>query len=170
MKKSSWCILFACIALAGLLGFAYVQSERKPAEVSTVMVTSMLDYMKSAVEHKNVHKLMEYVDQAQDTRISHLNNDQLRILLSRSFNQSEKLDANYSNVDVRHRGDDATAEFDLLVSHHMGAGDAEDYKGHITLHLRIVPIAHLLGLYHTHEWRIFKADTDGPDLAGYGDY
>ena len=170
MKKSSWIVLAACAVLSCLLGFIFVQSRKAPPEMTTERFTSMLDAMKHAVETKSVTKLMTYVDSGSDTKVSSLNHDQLRLLLSRAFNQSEQFVAEYSNVSVRPGADESVAEFNLRVSQRLKEGLAEDYHGHITLTLKLEDVPHLLGIYHTREWTIVRGVTDGPDLAGYGDY
>ncbi len=170
MKKSSWLMIGACVVL--LLGLWGVYSlTQKPAPGFTEEhVTHMLTAMKTAVEHKDVRGIMSFVDEAPETRISRLNQDQTRLLLNRAFHQSGKLQAEFTKLELHPSETDATADFDLEVKHHMAEGDGIDYSGHITLHMRQVEVPHLLGLYHTMDWRITRAETTGPDLANYGDY
>jgi hypothetical protein len=170
MKRSSWIILAICAALVAMLVFLYVQSEQKPPEMTESRIVSMLDMMKVAVAHKDVRALMKSVDQSSDTRIAKLNVDQLRLTLSRAFNTSDQLEAIYTGLKLQNDGDDSIAEFDLKVVHHMAGATADDYSGHITLHLKREEVPHMLGLYHSREWRITRAETNGPDISNYGDY
>ncbi len=113
---------------------------------------------------------MSFVDQSSDVRVSRMNYDQLRLMLSRAFSNSDQLEADYSNLTLRDNGDEAIAEFDLKVLHHMAGANGDDYNGHIVLHLKRVEVGHMMGLYHSREWRVIRADTNGPDLNNYGDY
>jgi len=170
MKRSSWIILAICAALMCFLGFLYVQSQDKPPDMTPSLIESMLGSMQKAVARKDVRTLLSYVDQSPETRISSLNTDQLRLTLSRAFNTSDQLEAVYSGLTLHDDGEEATAEFDLKVLHHMSGANADDYNGHIVLHLKRTPVPHLLGLYHTREWKIVRADTNGTDLDKWGDY
>jgi hypothetical protein len=170
VKRSSWIILAICALLIGLLAFLYMESQQAPPEMTQARITSMLDKMKDAVAHKNTRALMSYVDQSPDTRISRMNTDQLRLTLSRAFSNSDQLEAIYTGLALHNNGDEATAEFDLKVLHHMSGATGDDYNGHIVLHLKRMDVSHMLGLYHTREWKIIRADTNGPDLSNYGDY
>jgi hypothetical protein len=170
MKKSSWIVLIVCGVLTCLLVFLYVQSSRPAPEMSPARMAVMLDSMKQAVVRKNVSALMSYVDQSGDTRITSLNPDQLRILLNRAFRQSENLVPTYDNLSVHQDGSEEIAEFDLSMNQQMQDAIAHDYnKLHIKLHLHLVEVPHLLGLYHTKEWKISRAESN-LDLANYGDY
>jgi hypothetical protein len=153
-----------------LLVFLYVQSQQKPPEMTQSRIESMLDKMKNAVARKDVKTLMSFVDQSPETKVSKLNVDQLRLLLSRAFTNSDELTANYRGLTVQSDGDDATAGFDLSVLHHLSGATADDYNAHIILHLKRIEEPRLLGLYHVREWKIVRADTNGPDLNNYGDY
>jgi hypothetical protein len=170
VKRSSWIILAISALLLGLLAFLYVQSQQKPPDMTQSRIESMLDKMKDAVAHKNIRALMSFVDQSSETRISKLNVDQLRLTLSRAFNNSDQLEALYTGLALHNNGDESTAEFDLKVVHHLSAATADDYDGHIVLYLKRLEVPHLLGLYHSREWKIVRADTNGPDLTNYGDY
>lgn len=170
MKRSSWIVLAISAALLGLLVFLYVQSQQKPPEMTQSRIASMLDEMKNAVARKDVKTLMSFVDQSPETKVSKLNVDQLRLLLSRSFTNSDQLEARYTGLTLRDDGDQASAEFDLKVLQHISGNTADDYNAHIILHLKRIEEPRLLGLYHVQEWKIVRADTNGPDLNNYGDY
>lgn len=172
MQKKSWIILGICLSLLGVLWIYILQSRGAPRPLTQPQMVSMLNHMRDAVEHKNVRELMSYVSPGDQTRISNMNVRQLRVLLTRTFSDSDTLQADYSNLIFKggEVGSDALAEFDLVVTHHLPEGVADDYRGHISLKLQSMEIPHLMGLYHTNEWRIVNARTNGPDLSTYGDY
>ena len=88
-----------------------------------------------------------------------------------AFSQSDQsLRQSTPGLVLHNDGDESTAEFDLKVVHHMAAATGDDYSGHIVLHLKQVEVGHLLGLYHSREWKIVRADSNGPDISNYGDY
>ena len=169
MRKSSWVLLGICVALAACLGFAYLLSQSSPETLTQEEAAKMLRKMQEAVEQKDVGTIMAYIAPAPETRIVNLNEDQLRLMLARAFRNSSKLRADVSNIAFQSAGGDTTLEFDLAVVQEHPSMVAQDYTGHITLHLRRVEVPHLLGLYQTKEWRIASAETTGPDPANFGE-
>lgn len=170
MKRSSWIILSLCIVLAGSLITVYRLSQLSGGPLTDIQARAMIQTMQDAVAHKNVNTIMSYIAQDNDIKVVNLRQDQLRMLLARAFHNSQEMHADVNDFKFTGgSGDDANAEFDLSVQHDEAGLRAEVYKGHITLHLRRVEVAHLFGLYSTHEWRIVGAETNGQDPASYGD-
>lgn len=169
MRKSSWVILGVCLILAALLGFIYVRSQPVSETLTQPEAEQMLHQMQDAVAQKNVGGIMEYIAPDPETRIANLNQDQLRLLIARGLRNSGRPQAIVSNIVFAGGTGEATLAFDLVVKDDRPDSVSDRYTGHITLHLRRVEVSHLLGLFHTKEWRIVGADTTGPDLSNFGD-
>jgi hypothetical protein len=170
MRKSSWVLLGICLALAACLGFAYFLSQTSPEVLTQEEALQMLHRMQDAVVRKDVGAIMATISPDPDTRIANMNVDQLQLLLARAFRNTGKLRADVSHVSFQSAGGDATLEFDLNLTQENPQLVAQDYQGHITIHLRRVEVSHLLGLYKTREWRVVAAETTGPDPSAFGDY
>ena len=170
MKKSSWIAISVALLLLAALGGLYSVTQKPAPGFNQEHITSLLNSMKSAVERKDVRSIMGYMDESPETRVSRLNSDQTRLFLSRAFQQTGHLNADYKNLQIHPSEMDPIAEFDLEVKHSLPEADGTDYSGHIIFHMKQVEIPHLFGLYHTKDWRISRAEVSGPDLANYGDY
>jgi hypothetical protein len=170
MKKSSWIALSVVILLLGGLIGLYTVSNKPTPGFNQEHIVSILDTLKSAVNHKDVRTIVSYLDESPETRVSRLNSNQTRLFLSRAFQQSGHLNAEYKNLQLHPSEMDPIAEFDLEIKHSLPEADGTDYNGHIILHMKQVEIPHMLGLYHTKDWRIARAEVSGTDLANYGDY
>lgn len=169
MQRKSWILLLVSLGLCAMLGLAFVISRSSPEILTKEASSSMIQDMQKAVSSKNVGRLLEYIAPGPDIIITNMRPDSLGMVISRAFRVSGKLEAECSNVTFEGGSELATSEFDLVVRHKEPAMTAEDYRGHIKLHWRRVDVQHLLGLYHTKEWRIFSADTDGKDPSTFGD-
>jgi hypothetical protein len=156
--------LATCVVLAAFLGVAYLFSQPTAETLTQEDATAMLQKMQEAVAQKNVNAIMSYIAPQPETRIANLNLDQLRLLLARAFHNSGTLHADYSKVVFTGGSSEATLEFDLVVANQLPGVTSDDYKGHVTLHLKRVDVPRLFGLFHSKEWRIAGADSTGPDL------
>lgn len=170
MQRKSWILLVVCAVLAGFLAWAYIGTKAPPPTLTQTGTVQMLDNMRQAVAKKNINGILAYIAPQPDVKIAELTQDQLRMMLTRAFRGSGKLNAEYSNLVFTGGADAATAEFDLLVTETASGMVAEDYKGHITLHLKRLDVPRLLGLFQAKEWRIVSAESTGPNLANFGDY
>ncbi len=171
MKRSSWLILTLCIVLAGALVFLYCLSQMGNAPLTEAQAREMIQKMQTAVEHKDVNTIMNYISPDQDIKIANLKRDQLRVLLARTFHSAMEVRADVNNFGFEGGAtEDATAQFDLALNHEEPGLHAEVYAGHITLHLHRTDIPHLFGLYSTHEWRVIGGETTGPDPSNFGDF
>lgn len=170
MQRKSWILLVVCAVLAGFLVWAYIGTKAPPPTLTQTGAVQMLDTMRQAVAKKNINGILAYIAPQPDVKIAELTQDQLRMMLTRAFRGSGKLNAEYSNLVFTGGADEATAEFDLAVTETASGMVAEDYKGHITLHLKRLDVPRLLGLFQTKEWRIVSAESTGPNLANFGDY
>lgn len=170
MHKSSWVALGLCAVLIVCLGGAYLISRGAPEALNQEQATQMLQQMQEAVAQKNVDGIMNAISPDADVHLATLRPDQLRLMLAKAFRESGKLHADCTNIAFQGGTGDATLEFDLSVKQEAPNMVAEDYAGHITLRLRRVDVPHLLGLYHTKEWRIVGADSTGKDPSTFGDY
>ncbi len=170
MQRKSWFLLAFCAVLAAFLGMSYLLSQPSPQTLTQQDAMQMLKKMQDAVAQKNVNAIMATIAPQPDTRIAHLNQDQLRLLLARAFHNTGTLRANYQNVTFTGGTNDATLEFDLTVSQEAPGLSSEDYKGHITLRLKRIDVPRFWGLFQAKEWRIVGADSSGPDPMNFGDY
>lgn len=171
MKRSSWIILSLCIVLAGSLVTLYRLSQMGAGSLSEVQARAMVQNMQDAVAHKNVNTIMGYITPDNDARIVNLKQDQLRLLLARTFRNAQEIHADVTNFNFEGgTNDDATAQFNLVLNHDEPGLHSEVYSGQITLHLHRMEVPHLFGLYSTHEWRITGAETTGVDPATFGEY
>lgn len=170
MQRRSWILLAICAVLAGFLAWAYIGTQSPPPTLTQQQTTQMLDTMRQAVAKKNINGILAYIAPQPDVKIAGLNQDQLRMMLARAFRGTGKLNAEYSNLVFTGGTDDATAEFDLIVTEQAPGMVAEDYKGHITLQLKRLDVPRFLGLFQTKEWRIVGAESTGPNLSNFGDY
>lgn len=170
MRKSSWIALTICAALVFALGIAYVVSRSSEDTLTQEQATKMIGHMQEAVMHKDVNAIMAFIDPDPATKIANVNQDQLRFMLARGLRAMEHPHADVSNLALA-GGDksDATLEFDLAVKSDGKDFASTDYNGHITLHLKRVEVPHLLGLFHTTEWRIVSGSTDGKQPADWGE-
>lgn len=170
MKKSSWIILSLCIVLAGSLVTIWRLSQMGGGTLTEAQARSMIQTMQDAVAHKNVNAIMSYIAPEGENKIVNLQPDQLRALLARAFYNAQGLSADVSHFTFAGgAGEEATAQFDLVLSHDEGGMKSEMYTGQITLHLHRVDVPHLFGLYSTHDWRIVAAETTGPNPKEFGD-
>jgi hypothetical protein len=170
IKRSSWIILGICILLViGLIG-AYFASQTSSTTLTKAQALQMVEKMQEALRHKNVNAIMSYIAPGPDTRIANVNQDQLRGILAHYIRNADSLRAEIRDPAFSSGDSEAVLEFDLTVYNNGQDSVKEDYKGHITLHLKRVEITHLLGMYKTKEWRIVGAETTGPTLDNFGDY
>ncbi len=169
MRPSSRIALALCLLLTLALGFAYRLSRATPEALPEQAALQMLRSMQDAVQRKSVGGVMAYIAPDAGTRIANLNQDQLRLLLARAFRGSGNLRAETKNVRFTGGDQDAVLDFDLAVFNTGDGSVGGDYTGHVTLHLSRVETPHLLGLYHTREWRIVSADSTGRDMTGIGE-
>ena len=169
MRKSSWIALAVCAVLAVALGGIYLVSQSESETLTQAKATEMLHDMQSAVSHKNAAAVMKYMSPDAKTRVASLNEDQLRLLISRAFRDSGRLQADVSNISFQSTAGEATVQFDLKVTNEDPNVHSQDYAGRVTLHVQRIEVPHLLGLYRTREWRITGAESTGPDPAGFSD-
>ena len=169
MQKSSWMMLLGVAALAGLLAFAYITSHSGPGPLTETQAHSLLESLKDAMRRKDVNGILSAVSPEPETRIANMSPDKLRAVLQMAFRSTDDLDA--QTKDVVFQGGDASAsmEFDLNVRNTVQNGAASHWTAHVTLQMRPVDVPQFLGLYHTKEWRIVGAISDGPDLSGFGE-
>ncbi len=171
MKRSSWIVLSLCVVLAGTLVFLYRVSQMSSGPLTEAQAREMVQKMQTAVAHKNVNAIMDYITTDSDVKVANLKRDQLRVLLARAFHSATEMRADVTNFGFQGgTTEDATAEFDLSLNHEETGLHAEVYSGHITLHLHKTAVPHLFGLYSTHEWRIIGGETSGPDPSNFGDF
>jgi hypothetical protein len=171
MKRSSWIILSLCIVLAGSLVALYRVSQMGSGPLTEGQAREMVQRMQTAVANKNVNSIMDYITTNSDAKIVNLRHDQLRLLLARTFRNAQDMRADVNNFKFEGgKTDEATAKFNLVLSHEEAGLHAEVYQGLITLHWHRVEVPHLFGLYSTHEWRIIAAETTGQDPSSYGDF
>lgn len=171
MKRSSWIILSLCIVLAGSLVTIYRLSQMGGGPLTEAQAREMVQNMQNAVAHKNVNTIMGYITTDHDTKIVNLKQDQLRLLLARTFRNAQDIRADVTNF--AYQGgtkDEATAQFDLALNHEEPGMQSAVYSGQITLHLHRMEVPHLFGLYSAHEWRIIGAETSGVDPSTFGDF
>jgi hypothetical protein len=170
MKRSSWIILSLCIVLAGSLVTLYRLSQMGAGALNEKQARAMVQSMQDAVAHKNVNTIMSYITTDNDARIVNLKQDQLRLLLARTFRNTQDIRADVTDFAFEGgTNDDATAQFHLSLNHDEAGMHAEDYAGQITLHLHRMEVPHLFGLYSAHEWRIIGAETTGVDPSTFGE-
>ena len=170
MKRSSWIVLSLCIVLAGSLVTLYRLSQRGAGPLTEPQAREMVQNMQNAVAHKNVNTIMSYITTENDARFVNLKNDQLRLLLARTFRNAQDIHAEVTHFAYEGgTANEATAQFDLALNHNEPGLQSTVYSGQITLHLRRMEIPHLFGLYSAHEWRIVGADTTGVDPSTFGD-
>ncbi len=169
MQRKSWILLLISFVLCSSLGFAFFLSRSSPEVLTKESANSMIEEMKKAVSHKSVGGIMAYIAPDPEVEIAKMHPDNLALLISRAFHVSGKLIADCNNLTFVGSGESPTTEFDLVVHHQEQSMTAEDYRGHIKLRWRRVNVPHIFGLYHTKEWRIFSAETDGKDPSTFGD-
>jgi hypothetical protein len=171
MKRSSWIILSLCAVLAGSLVFIYRLSQTGNGPLTEAQAREMVQRMQTAVATKNVNTIMGYITTDNDAKIVNLKQDQLRLLLARTFRNAQEMRADVTNFSFEGgTADVASAQFDLSLKHEEPGLNAEVYTGRIALHLHRTDVPHLFGLYSTHEWRIIAAETSGPDPGTFGDF
>lgn len=170
MKKSSWIVLGLCLLLVIGLVSAYFLTQNSPATLNQAQAMQMIEKMQDALHHKNVNGIMDYISPNSDTRISNLNQEQLRRMLIHYMRSSDTLSAEVQNPTFTGGDSEAELQFDLTVFNNGQDSRKEDYKGHVILHLKRVEVSRLLGLYQTKEWRIVGAESTGPSLENFGDY
>jgi hypothetical protein len=169
MRKSSWIVLALCGVLVLCLGFAYMVSRQTPQPLTKETTEAMVQQMQEAVKHKNINTIMSFVSPDPDTKVAGLDQDHIRRMLASAFHMMQEPRADVNNLNFIGGTDEATVDFDLSV-HNDGPGQqVTDYKGHVTLQIRRVDVPHLMGLYHTREWRIVDGSQTGPDLTTWGD-
>ena len=169
MQKSSWIILAICGILAIFLGFGYFISQQKQPDLNQQTAELMLQKMSEAVNKKDSSSLLKYISFEPSTRIADMKPDQLQLMLVRGFRNTGKLNATTSNIVLKPAYGEGTLEFDLVVKNTEGDVVSDIYAGHITLKLRKMDEAHLLGLYHIPEWKIIGAEHTGRDLNSFGE-
>jgi hypothetical protein len=170
MKKSSWIVLGICVVLMFCLGFAYFVSRIGASEPLTQQkAQAMIGQMQEAVKHKNVNDIMSYVSPDPDTKVAGLDQDHIRRLLQSAFHMMKEPRADVNNLIFAGGADDAQVSFDLTVHNDGPDQQGVDYKGHVTLELKRVDVPHLLGLFHTKEWRIVNGSQNGPDVTTWGE-
>ena len=170
MQRRSWILLGICAALLTCLGVAYYLSNTPPPTLTQAQAERMVETMTAAVRRKDVNTLMNYVSPEPETRLAGLKLDQLRMMLSRAFRNTGKLEPQASNLSFTTTGDKATLDFDLQVTSRESDMLSTPYSGHITLRLSRVSVPRLLGLFHMQEWRIAGAEHTGRDLTSFGEY
>ena len=171
MKRSSWIILSLCIVLAGSLVAIYRLSQTGTGPLTEAQARQMVQTMQNAVAKKNVGTIMGYITTENDAKIVNLKQDQLRLLLARAFRNAQEMHADVNHFTFEGgTKDDATAQFDLALTHDEPGLHADVYSGQITLHLHRMEVPHLFGLYSAHEWRIIGAETTGVDPSIFGEY
>jgi hypothetical protein len=170
MRKSSWILLGISVVLLVLLGFAYLQSQNAPDTRTEAQAVEMLKRMQSAVAHNNVNGIMDMISPDPGTRIGNMRTEQLRVMIARAFRQSGPFRADFSGISLHPSQNEASLEFDLQVTHLMDGNVGRDYSGHVTLQLQRVDVPVMLGIFHTKQWRIVRAETPGADPSLYGDY
>lgn len=169
MQKSSWIMLGICGVLLCCLSFAYVLSRVGSGTLTRDEATAMVHRMQDAVKHKDVGAIMDAIAPAPETRIANMTPDQTRLMLARAFRSMQNPAADITEITFEGGDKDATLGFNLKVYQSVQDMKASDYQGHITLHLGRVEVSHLLGLYHTTEWRITSATSTGPDPSNWGE-
>ena len=171
MKRSSWVILSLCIVLAGSLVTLYRLSQMGGGPLNEKQARSMVQIMQDAVAKKNVNTIMGYITTDNDAKIVNLRQDQLRLLLARTFRNAQDIHADVTHFTFQGgTADDATVQFDLALNHDEPGLQSVVYSGQITLHLHRKEVSHLMGLYSTPEWRIVGAETTGVDPSTFGDF
>lgn len=170
MRKSSWVVLGVCAALVFSLGFAYLLSRASDDTLTQAQATQMVGRMQEAVAHKDVSAMMAFIDPDPATKVAGVNQDQLRFMLARALRAMDHPRAEVNNMALAggSKGD-ATVDFDLAVKTAGADFMSTPYMGHITLHLKRVEVPHLLGLYHTYEWRVVSGSTTGPQPTDMGE-
>ena len=169
MKRQSWIVVIVCaVMILGLVG-AYIISQSGSPQFSQQDAIDMTQKMNAAFRNKNVSGILAYIAPTPDVKVAGISQDQLRVLLSRYFRNSDRVSADLKNYVFASGDGEATLQFDLAV-HNDGADSRKvDYGGHITLHIRRVEVPQMLGLYGTKEWRISSVESTGPDLSSFGD-
>ena len=171
MKRSSWIILSLCVVLAGSLVFLYRLSQTSNGPLTEAQAREMVQRMQNAVANKNVNTIMGYITTDKDAKIVNLKQDQLRLLLARTFHSAQEMRADVTNFGFQGgTANDATVQFDLALNHEEPGLSSVVYTGRITLQLHRTDVPHSFGLYSTHEWRIVGAETSGPDPGTFGEY
>ena len=171
MRRSSWLLLITSGALCLCLAVAFLLTRGdNGGPLGPRQAEAMIKDMQDAVARKQVGGIMKYVDDQPETHLANLRPDQLRLLLARAFRGSGSLHATCSHIHVTGDARQAVVEFDLSVKDSEPNMIAGDYDGHITLGMRQVDVSHLLGIYHSKEWRIVTADTSGKDPASMGEF
>ncbi len=169
MRKSSWIVLSVCIFLCACLAVGYFLARPSPTTLTQEQAVRLLTRLQQDVAKKNVNDILSTIAPGVD-KVANVPPDQLRAMLIQAFRNSGPLRAEVSNIVFQGGTDEVTLDFDLVVKQESANMLAEDYTGHITLHLRRVEVPELLGLLKTSEWRIVRAETTGKDLATFGDY
>ena len=170
MRKSSWVVLAVCAALSFVLGFAYLLSRASDDTLTQAQANQLVGRMQEAVAHKDVNAIMGAIDPDPATKVAGVNQDQLRFMLARALRAMDHPRAEINNMALAGgtKGD-ATIDFDLAVKTAGPDYMSTPYQGHITLHLKRVDVPHLLGVYHTNEWRIVSGSTTGPQPTEMGE-
>ncbi len=170
MRKSSWLLLsLSGVLLAGLY-LAYRAAQQTPETYTPEAAHAMIAKMQDAVAHKRAGDIMEYITPDPDAHILDMTTDQLRLLIARGLRSSQGMRADVSDIKSQSTVSEATVTFQLAVTHHEPNMVATDYgPAKITFRLQPVPVPHLLGIYHTSEWRIVAAETTGLSPASFGD-
>lgn len=169
MQKSSSIVLAVCAALALCLGIGYLITSGSPPKITQEQAVTMLNEMNKAVEHKDVGALMSHISTAPEHKIAGMRGDQLRLMIARGMRGSGKLTSQTSNVQFKPLTDEATLDFDLLVTSKESDAVSELYKGHVTLGLKRVDVPLMLGLFQGKEWLIVSAEHTGRDLNSFGE-
>jgi hypothetical protein len=169
MQKRSWIILCVCLFIAAALGIFYLETRGGSGPLTQEQAIEITQNMERAFRAKNANGILAYMAPSSETRIAGVSQDQLRLLLVRYFRNSNRVSADLNNYAFSGGDTDATLQFDLTVHNDGTDSRSDDYKGHITVHLRRVEVPRLLGLYQAKEWRITGAESTGADLGGFGD-
>ena len=168
MKRSSVVALSICLIILMLVGVVLLSSRNSPEILTPEYANSIIENMQGAVKKKSVGSLMSYFSDDGSDKFANLSHTQLRKTLARAFFNSKTLTAECKNVAVHPGASGTDVEFDLSLKNEGELVTAEDYNGHITLHMKRETVAHAMGLYRTQEWRIVGAQTTGRDPASIG--
>lgn len=161
MKKSSWIVLAAVVALAAVLGynklFAPPLSDRE-------QIRALLASGEAAIEGRNMSAAMACVSKGYEDE-SGLNRDALRLQVIEAFRNIDGYDLTVTTEEMRIDGKEAQARILVILAAVEDGERHEVFSGPITVRLREEPSRRYLVL-PSKAWRV--TGMTGLPLSGDG--
>ncbi len=162
MKKSSKISLATALGLAVVLAvFLFL---RQPGPPDAVQIQAQLTAAQDAAARRDAGGVLRIISGRY--RDSHLNGDQLRLLLFRALRDSGPIDVTVSTPQIHVEGESADSTSTITVRSRDNSQTA--FNKAVTLHWRREE-GHRLLVFPTHVWRVVGADYEGSLTGGDDD-